>query len=75
VRRPACDFEDCNEAPTVDHRDANGTGVAAYAVNLANAQRLWDVSEALLDRAAWPLLDGARRSAVSFATGRNHDVG
>jgi NAD(P)-dependent dehydrogenase (short-subunit alcohol dehydrogenase family) len=44
-------FEDCNEAPTVDHRDANGTGVAAYALDLANAHRLWDVSEALLNRA------------------------
>jgi NAD(P)-dependent dehydrogenase (short-subunit alcohol dehydrogenase family) len=44
-------FEDCNEAPTVDHRDTNGTGVAAYALDLANAHRLWDVSEALLNLA------------------------
>jgi NAD(P)-dependent dehydrogenase (short-subunit alcohol dehydrogenase family) len=41
-------FEDCNEAPTVDQRDADGTGVASYALEPANAQRLWDVSEALL---------------------------
>jgi NAD(P)-dependent dehydrogenase (short-subunit alcohol dehydrogenase family) len=44
-------FEDCNEAPTVDHRDANATAVAAYALDPANAHRLWDVSEALLKRA------------------------
>jgi hypothetical protein len=30
---------------------AGGTGVAAYALNLANAHRLWDLSEALLNRA------------------------
>jgi hypothetical protein len=41
-------FNDCSEAPTVDHRDANGTGVASYALDAANADRMWDVSEALL---------------------------
>jgi NAD(P)-dependent dehydrogenase (short-subunit alcohol dehydrogenase family) len=44
-------FNDCNEAPTVDHRDATGTGVAPYALDPANADRLWDVSEALLRHA------------------------
>jgi NAD(P)-dependent dehydrogenase (short-subunit alcohol dehydrogenase family) len=44
-------FEDCNEAPTVDHRDAVGTGVASYALDPDNAHRLWDVSEALLRHA------------------------
>jgi NAD(P)-dependent dehydrogenase (short-subunit alcohol dehydrogenase family) len=44
-------FDDCNEAPTVDHRDATGIGVASYALDPANAQRLWEVSEALLDHA------------------------
>jgi hypothetical protein len=44
-------FEDCKEAPTGDHRDAAGAGVASYALDLANAQRLWEVSEALLDHA------------------------
>jgi NAD(P)-dependent dehydrogenase (short-subunit alcohol dehydrogenase family) len=43
-------FNDCNEAPTVDHRNAAGTGVASYAVDPANADRMWDVSEALLLR-------------------------
>jgi NAD(P)-dependent dehydrogenase (short-subunit alcohol dehydrogenase family) len=42
-------FDDCNEAPTVDQRDATGTGVASYALDRDNAHRLWDVSEALLD--------------------------
>ena len=41
-------FDDCNEAPTVDHRDGAGTGVASYGLDPVNAQRLWDVSEALL---------------------------
>jgi NAD(P)-dependent dehydrogenase (short-subunit alcohol dehydrogenase family) len=44
-------FNDCNEAPTVDHRDADATGVATYALDPANADRLWDVSEELLRRA------------------------
>src|ERR1700756_5029855 len=44
-------FDDCNEAPTIDHRDAAATGVAAYALDPANADRLWDVSDALLDHA------------------------
>ncbi len=38
-------FEDCNEAHVVDRRGAPGTGgVARYAVDPANAARLWDVS-------------------------------
>ena len=41
-------FDDCNEAPTVDHRDASGSGVAAYALDAANADRMRDASEALL---------------------------
>jgi NAD(P)-dependent dehydrogenase (short-subunit alcohol dehydrogenase family) len=41
-------FDDCNEAPTVDHRNAAGTGVASYAVDPANAERLWEASEVLL---------------------------
>jgi NAD(P)-dependent dehydrogenase (short-subunit alcohol dehydrogenase family) len=41
-------FDDCNEAPTVGHRNAAGTGVASHALDLSNAHRLWDVSEALL---------------------------
>jgi hypothetical protein len=39
---------DCNEAPVV-HRsstDREGTGVAAYALDAANATRLWELSEA-----------------------------
>jgi hypothetical protein len=38
-------FEDCNEACVVDRRGEPGTGgVAVYAVDPANAERLWDVS-------------------------------
>jgi NAD(P)-dependent dehydrogenase (short-subunit alcohol dehydrogenase family) len=42
-------FEDCNEAPVLDAPDeSSGSGVAAYAVDPANAERLWEVSERLL---------------------------
>ncbi len=44
-------FDDCNEAPTVDHRGADGIGVASYALDPAKADRLWDISESLLQRA------------------------
>ncbi len=38
-------FEDCNEARVVDRRGTPGTGgVASYALDPANAERLWDVS-------------------------------
>ena len=38
-------FEDCNEAPVVERRGAPGHGgVARYALDPANAERLWDVS-------------------------------
>ena len=38
-------FEDCSEAPVIERRGAPGSGgVAAYAVDPANAERLWDVS-------------------------------
>jgi NAD(P)-dependent dehydrogenase (short-subunit alcohol dehydrogenase family) len=39
-------FEDCNEAPVVgpDAQDA-ASGVAAYAVDPANAERLWELSQ------------------------------
>jgi NAD(P)-dependent dehydrogenase (short-subunit alcohol dehydrogenase family) len=38
-------FEDCNEAPVIERRGAPGSGgVAAYAVDPANAERLWEVS-------------------------------
>jgi NAD(P)-dependent dehydrogenase (short-subunit alcohol dehydrogenase family) len=38
-------FEDCNEAPVVDKRPEAGTaGVARYALDPANAERLWEVS-------------------------------
>ena len=38
-------FEDCREAAVVDHRDEFGiTGVAPYALDVDNAERLWDLS-------------------------------
>jgi NAD(P)-dependent dehydrogenase (short-subunit alcohol dehydrogenase family) len=41
-------FEDCAEARIVDRRGAPGArGVARYAVDPANAERLWDISLAM----------------------------
>ena len=41
-------FEDCNEAPVVTRRTADCTGVAWYAVDQADAGRLWDTALDLL---------------------------
>lgn len=43
-------FQDCNEAPVVDAADAEstGVGVATYAVDPTNAERLWNLSLATL---------------------------
>jgi NAD(P)-dependent dehydrogenase (short-subunit alcohol dehydrogenase family) len=43
-------FEDCNEAPVVDRRPESGMGgVARYALDPGNAERLWNVSLALIE--------------------------
>ena len=42
-------FEDCNEAPTIQRRGEAGLGgVAPYALDRDNAERLWEVSLELL---------------------------
>ena len=43
-------FQDCNEARVVDAAEAErtGGGVAAYALDPANSERLWELSEATL---------------------------
>ncbi|MCB5275360.1 (S)-1-Phenylethanol dehydrogenase [Arthrobacter sp. SO5] len=41
-------FEDVNEARVVDRRGPDYTGVAPYALDAANAQRLWNLSTELL---------------------------
>jgi len=41
-------FEDCNEAATVARRPADYAGVAWYALDPANAERLWDTARDLL---------------------------
>jgi NAD(P)-dependent dehydrogenase (short-subunit alcohol dehydrogenase family) len=41
-------FEDCNEAATVTRRPAGYAGVAWYALDPANAERLWDTALGLL---------------------------
>ncbi|WP_274918730.1 SDR family NAD(P)-dependent oxidoreductase [Streptomyces sp. WZ-12] len=45
-------FVDCNETATVDRRTGTLHGVARYAVDPDNAQRLWTLSEELLTPAA-----------------------
>jgi hypothetical protein len=42
-------FEDCNEARVVHSRGEGGVGgVAPYALDPANAERLWEVSLELI---------------------------
>jgi NAD(P)-dependent dehydrogenase (short-subunit alcohol dehydrogenase family) len=42
-------FEDCNEAPVVEHPTQDtGSGVASYAIDPTNAERLWELSEGTL---------------------------
>jgi NAD(P)-dependent dehydrogenase (short-subunit alcohol dehydrogenase family) len=41
-------FEDCNEAEVVDRRGTGMSGVAPYALDPANAERLWDLSLELI---------------------------
>jgi hypothetical protein len=42
-------FEDCNEAPVIHRRGEAGLGgVAPYALDPANAERLWEVSLELI---------------------------
>ena len=45
-------FEDCNEAEVVDHSGNVTAGVAPYALDPANAERLWEVSLGLVRAAA-----------------------
>jgi hypothetical protein len=43
-------FEDCNEAPVVGERSGLGArGVAPYALDPDNADRLWEVSSRLVN--------------------------
>ena len=42
-------FEDCNEAPIVTERPVDfGGGVATYALDPANASRLWLIAQKLI---------------------------
>lgn len=41
-------FEDCNEAAVVARRPADYIGVAPYAIDPANARRLWDIAEQMI---------------------------
>ena len=55
-------FEDCNEAPVVTRRTADYTGVAWYAVDQANAGRLWDTALDLLRHELSGLHDRPRQA-------------
>ena len=42
-------YEDCAEAPVIERRGERGTGgVAPYALDADNSDRLWELSERLL---------------------------
>lgn len=41
-------FADCNETDTIDRRRNDLTGVARYALDPVNAERLWNLTEAIL---------------------------
>jgi NAD(P)-dependent dehydrogenase (short-subunit alcohol dehydrogenase family) len=41
-------YEDCAEAPVVDERAGHTGGVAPYVLDQENADRLWQISEALI---------------------------
>lgn len=43
-------FEDCNEAPVVDHRPVDFRGVAAYALDPVLAERLWEDTVRMIAR-------------------------
>lgn len=43
-------FENCNEAPTVSKRPADYHGVATYALDPINAERLWEKALELLSK-------------------------
>ena len=53
-------FVDCNETETIDKRSGTLHGVARYALDPANAERLWNVSEALLADATTSAVTGTR---------------
>jgi len=41
-------FEDCNEAQVVHHRPADYIGVAPYAIDPGNAERLWNIATKMI---------------------------
>lgn len=43
-------FENCNEAETVTKRTDNYGGVAMYALDMGNADRLWDISMKMINK-------------------------
>ena len=57
-------FVDCNEAETVDRRTGTLGGVARYALDPTNAERLWNVSEKLLAAATGS--SAAHRAPISL---------
>lgn len=44
-------LEDVQVAATVSERNAEGTGVAGYALDESNAQRMWDVTAEMIEEA------------------------
>ena len=42
-------YEDCAEAPLIQERAGQTGGVAPYALDPSNADRLWQISEELTE--------------------------
>ena len=63
-------FNDCKEAEVLTHRPERGlTGVAPYALDPGNAQRLWETSLELLGwapRGRWRRSAGSDRRPLAF---------
>jgi hypothetical protein len=47
-------YEDCAEATPITERAGHTGGVAPYALNVDNAERLWEVSVELTQKADTP---------------------
>ncbi|MCW2935593.1 MAG: oxidoreductase, partial [Actinomycetia bacterium] len=68
-------FEDCNQARVLDPDTPDNTiyGVAAYAVDPANANRLWEVSLQLLgSRDNYPFAQQAGPKDASLRRATRH---
>ncbi len=65
-------FSDCNEAEPVQHRQADYSGVAPYALDPDNAERLWEMSLRLLAFSVDRMAAGGSRLQIRPRSARRH---